>query len=134
MLQENSPLVFWDYCAERRAAITNMTTKKLFQLKEQTPHFTKFGEEGDISKICQFGWYEWVYFWETTEKAPFPAHVLGICLGPANNEGNKMTQWVLNQNGQIVPRRTMQRLTPEEWARKIEIKKRSEFNDSINAR
>ena len=23
MLQENSPLVFWDYCAERRAAITN---------------------------------------------------------------------------------------------------------------
>ena len=58
MLQENTPLVFWDYCAERRAAITNMTAKDLFQLQGQTPHFAKFGEEGDISNICQFGWYE----------------------------------------------------------------------------
>ena len=62
MLQENPPLVFWDYCAERRAAIANMTAKELFQLLGQTPHFATFGEEGDISNICQFGWYEWVYF------------------------------------------------------------------------
>ena len=27
MLQENTPLVFWDYCAERRAAINNMKAK-----------------------------------------------------------------------------------------------------------
>ena len=45
-----------------------------------------------------------------------------------------MTQWVLKQNGKIVPRRTMRRLTPEELARGIEIKKRSEFNDAIKAR
>ena len=51
MLQENFPLVFWDYCAERRAAITNMTDKDLFQLQGQTPHFATFGEEGDISNI-----------------------------------------------------------------------------------
>ena len=75
-----------------------------------------------------------MYFWETTATFPFPAHVLGQCLGPANNEGNEMTQWALNQNGQNFPRRKMRRLTPEEWARKIEIKKRSEFNDAIKAR
>ena len=125
MLQENPPLFIWDYCAERRAAITNMTVKYLFQLQVKTPHFATFGKEGDISSICQFGWYEWVYLWETTAKSPFPAHVLGRCLGPAKNEGNEMTQWVQKQNGQIVPRRTMQRLTPEEWARETEIKKRS---------
>ena len=106
-LQENPPLVFWDYCAERRAAITNMTAKNLFQLQGQTPHFATFGEEGDISNICQFGWYEWVYFWETTVKFPFTAHVLGRCLRPAKNEGNEMTQWVLKQNGKIFPQRTM---------------------------
>ena len=55
MLEENSPLVFWDYCAERRALITNMTAKDLFQLRGQTLHFATFGEEGDISNICQFG-------------------------------------------------------------------------------
>ena len=95
MLQENPPLVFCKYCAERRAAITNMTAKDLFQLQGQTPHFATFDEEGDISNICQFGWYEWVYFWETTVKFPFPVHVLGQCLGPAKNEGNAMTQWIL---------------------------------------
>ena len=33
MFQENPPLVFWDYCAESRADITNMTAKDLFQLQ-----------------------------------------------------------------------------------------------------
>ena len=62
MRDQNSPLVFWDYCAERRASITNMTAKNMFQLQGQTPHFATFGEQGDISNICQFGWYGWVYF------------------------------------------------------------------------
>ena len=57
-LESNSPLIFWDYCAERRAAITNMIAKDLFRLRGQTPHFATFGEEGDISNICQLGWYE----------------------------------------------------------------------------
>ena len=48
ILKENSPLVFWDYCAEGRSTITNMTAKDLFQLQVQTPHFATFGEEGDI--------------------------------------------------------------------------------------
>ena len=32
ILDEKSPLVFWDYCTERRALITNMTAKYMFQL------------------------------------------------------------------------------------------------------
>ena len=34
------------------------------------------------------------------------------CLGPTKNEGNQMCQWILQQNGQIVPRRTLRRLRP----------------------
>ena len=29
MMESNSPLIFWGYCAERRAAITNMTDKNI---------------------------------------------------------------------------------------------------------
>ena len=123
MLDTDSPLIFLDYCTERRALITNMTAKNLFQLQGQTPHFATFVEVGDISNICNFGWYEWVYFRETTAAFPYPAHVLGRCLGPAKNEGNEMTQWVLKQNGEIVPRRTMRSLTPEELSRDSEILK-----------
>ena len=32
ILYENSPLVFWDYCDQRRALITNMTAKDMLQL------------------------------------------------------------------------------------------------------
>ena len=134
MLEENSPLIFWDFCTERRALITNMTAKDLFQLQGQTPHFATFGEEGDISNICQFGWYEWVYARETEGKFPYPSHTLGRCLGPAKNEGNEMSQWVLKQSGEIVPRRTMRKLTPDELVRPSEVKKSSDFDAAIKAR
>ena len=77
MLDTNSPLIFWDYFAERRALRTNMTAKNPFQLQGETPHFATFGEQGDISNISQFGWYEWVYCRETEAPFPFPANILG---------------------------------------------------------
>ena len=39
-----------------------------------------------------------------------------------------MTQWVIKKNGQIVPHRTMRRLTPNELLRDLEVKKRAEFD------
>ena len=117
MLYENYPLFFWDYCDERRALITNTTEKYLFQLQGQKPHFATFGEEGDILNICKFGWYEWVYFRETTGKFPFPLYVPGRCIGPATNEVNEMAQCVLKQNGKFLPRRTMWKLTRDELVR-----------------
>ena len=72
-----------------------------------------------------------MYFRETTAAFPYPVHVLSRCLGPAKNKGNKMTQWVLKKNGEIVPRRTMHSLTPEELSRDSEILKRSNFTEAI---
>ena len=42
-----------------------------------------------------------------------------------------MSQWVLKQHGQIVPQRTMRKLTPDEFLRKSEIKKREVFDSAI---
>ena len=36
MRMSNSPLVLWDYCAERKARIHNLTARNLFQLEGQT--------------------------------------------------------------------------------------------------
>ena len=44
MRNENSHMVFWDYFSEKRAPITNMTAKDIFQLKVNTSHFATFGE------------------------------------------------------------------------------------------
>ena len=70
MREANSPMVFWDYCLERRAWIHNLMAKSNFKLHGSNANTVTTGEEGDISSLCQFVWYEWCYFHEHT--AAFP--------------------------------------------------------------
>ena len=58
MRRSNAPIVLWDYCLERRANIHNAIPRPLFQNNGATPHEATFGEQGDISNICNFGWYQ----------------------------------------------------------------------------
>jgi hypothetical protein len=60
MKASDCPLVFWDYCVERRARINNLTAKNNFQLHGSNAHTILTGTEGDISNICQYGWYDGV--------------------------------------------------------------------------
>ena len=57
MKSSDAPLALWDYCAERRARINNLTAKDLFQLDGKTPYEMTMGEEADISNVCQYDWY-----------------------------------------------------------------------------
>ena len=41
--ESHCPMVLWDYCAQRRALIHNLTLKNLFATKEQTPFEFLFG-------------------------------------------------------------------------------------------
>ena len=71
---------------ERRALISQATSKKLFQLQGSNPHTATFGTQADISNLCHFGWYEWVYYRDKLAKFPFQKECLGRCLRPAKNE------------------------------------------------
>ena len=79
MRESDSPLVLWCYAAERRSNIFNLTAKNLFQLQGQNPHLVTFGEMGDISNLCQFGWYKWVYVRQGKANFPYMKEVLGRC-------------------------------------------------------
>ena len=130
--RSNAPLSLWDYCVERRARIHNVTPKNLFQLNGSNPTSATFGTQPDISNICQFDWYEWCYYREVgSVQFPFQRRKLGRVLGPFKNEGNEMCQAVLNINGNVVPRRTVTRLTTEELHSPAEIAKRKAFDDAI---
>ena len=48
MKASNSPLVLWDYCAEQRSLIHNLTVKSSFQLDGSNPHTATSGEEGSM--------------------------------------------------------------------------------------
>ena len=133
--QSDSPLVLWDYCLERRERIHNVTPKNLFQLNGNTPTVATFGVEGDISNICQFGWYDWCYYRENSKVAfPYQKECLGRVLGPLKNEGNAMTQAILIENGSVVPRRTVRRLTEAERNSDSERNKRDAFDTKIKSK
>ena len=131
--ESHAPLVLWDYCMERRALIFQLTAKGLFQLQGSNPYTATFGEEADISNVCQFGWYEWVYYRDISQKYPYQQECLGRCLGPAKCEGNEMAQWVLTLKGTVVPRRSCRRLKSGELALSnvTEKRKRDQFDIAI---
>ena len=73
---------------ERRATIHNTIPRALFQNQGMIPFEVTFGEQGDISAICNFDWYEWIYYQDPNS---FPSQVEKLCcvLRPAKNEGMK---------------------------------------------
>ena len=62
MRESNLPLPFWHYCLERRVQIYNMAARDYPTICGMNPYTLVTGEEGDISNLCQFSWYEWEYF------------------------------------------------------------------------
>ena len=130
--RSDCPMVIWDYCAERRARIHNVTPRDLFQLNGTNPTTATFGTQPDISNICQYDWYDWCYYREESGiQFPFQKRKLGRVLGPIKNEGNEMAQGVMNIDGRVVPRRTTSRLTEEEMSSASEQKKRDIFDKAI---
>ena len=90
--------------------------------------------QGDISSLCQFGWYDWCYFRDHGASFPFGKEVLGRVLGPARGAGNEMCQWVLKVNGQVVSRRTLRPLKTDKIHSASEERKRQIFDKIIEKR
>ena len=130
MRQSNSPMVLWDFAIERRALIHNAVPRPLFQAQGKSPHECTFGVQGDISKLCTYGWYEWVYY---RDFGSFPENKekLGRVLGPCKNEGNEMAQSVVTSKGTVITRRTLRKLRTDEIHSETEKRKRSIFDDVI---
>ena len=106
-------MILWDYCAERKALINNLTATNLFQLEGSNANATILGDSGDISNLCQYEWFEWCKYRDSSD-FPRQEMKLGRVLGPAKNHSNQMSQWILKDTMQIVPRRTSRSLTDEE--------------------
>jgi hypothetical protein len=135
MKTSNCPIALWDYCTERRARIKNLTARSLFQLQHGTnDHTALTNEEGDISNLCQYDWYQWCYYRENTSKLHFNQEILGRVLGPAKGESNEIAQWTLKANGNVVLRRTVRPLNMAGLHSDTEIKKRAIFDALIEGR
>ena len=126
-------MCLWYYAIERRAMIHNLVPRPLFQNNELTPYPVTFGESGDISNLCTFGYYEWVY---NRDQGSFPQNKeqLGRVLGPICNEGNEIAQAVVIHKDTVVPRRTMRNITYPELHDETEKTKRHNIDVKIKAK
>ena len=104
MKKYNCTLTCWDNCVDQQARIKNLTTKSMLKLHSLNSHTATTGNYGDISNICKYEWYEWCFFCDTKNKSPFNKEVIGCVLGPTKGEGNKMAQWILKANVNVLPR------------------------------
>lgn len=140
LADENAPLVFWCFAMERRADINCALAKDTFGLHGQCAETMMTGKPTDISKLCQFKFYQWVKYRREGQQFPIAHERYGRCLGPAKGTGNEMSQWILTDKGQVLPFQTVRALTPAEINNPAQAEQRREldkfwrkkFGDSIN--
>ena len=66
------------------------------------------GETPDISEYLDFGFYDWVWFHDNAGLGP---RKLGKWLGVSHRVGSLMSYYILQQNGTVVSRTSVQRTT-----------------------
>ena len=112
--KRKAPSRLWDYCAKYKCEVNNCIAHNLHYLDNQVPQTKMTGQPTDISHLCEFKFYEWVYYLDHTSSFPNDRYVLGRYLGPSENYGNRMSQYILNSNGEIIPRQTVRKLSKAE--------------------
>ena len=90
------------------------------------------GQTADISFICEFSWYSWVYYNETNVQFPDVKVCLGRYLGPTEPEvGSVLTAKILKPNGKVIQRKRFRHLTRQEFDSDETRKERETFDASV---
>ena len=66
------PARLWDYFAELQANIRCHTARDIPTLNGQVPKTVNTGNTANISELVEFGWYQWIYYRDTTTSFPLP--------------------------------------------------------------
>ena len=91
-----------------------------FHLDNQNPYLVTTGDTYDISNLCYFKFYDWVYYLHQGELFLHSMCQLGCALGPSKYQGNEMAQYVLQSNGRVVLCCTLKHIPPEErWTKTL---------------
>ena len=134
MVRTNTPKVLWDDCIELEAMIQSHTANGKFALNGESPETAVTGSTVDISDFCEFEWYQWILFRNTTIAFPEDKLVLGRYLGPSFDIGPVMAAKCLQSNGITMHRTTLRALTDDEMSSPEMMERMKEFTIAIEAR
>jgi hypothetical protein len=93
------------------------------------------GDSPDISEWLDFDFYDLVWYWHAphlplTEDNPR----LGRWLGVAHRVGSDMCYWVINENGDVLARTTVQHVPEIDLRTELVRKKAEDFENSLKNR
>jgi hypothetical protein len=70
-VKSQSPCKLWDHAIELASIVRPHLALDMYKLNGQIPETIMLGQTADISFICSFAWYNWVYY--NKQNAAFPA-------------------------------------------------------------
>ena len=110
MVRKRVPRRLWDYGMRWVCETNGLTysTARELGLGGGIPLEQVTGETPDISEYLDFGFYDWVWFHENAGLGP---RKLGKWLGVSHRVGTLMSYYVLQENGTVVSRTSVQRIT-----------------------
>ena len=102
MIRTGSPKVLWDDCLELEAEDWSSTASNIFELEGEVSKMAMNRETTNTTQLCEFGWYDWVYFRDNAVTYPDDKWI-GRWLGPSIGVGTLRAK-LLKGNGQRVYR------------------------------
>jgi hypothetical protein len=131
MTKANSPAALWDHCLELERYIRSHTALDIYELNGQVPETILSGQTADISPFVQYGWYDWVKWYDSQSSFPEPKEHLGRWLGPSLDIGPAMTSKVMKENGQLLHLSLLHPLTDDELNDPEEQKLRDAYDKKL---
>jgi hypothetical protein len=99
MLKSGAPEILWDHCFQLMCEIRSHMSLDLMTLEGETPTTHLLGDTADISHLCQFSWYEYVWWIDATDR--LQNKKLGRYLGPSMSVRDVMCSKVLTDKATI---------------------------------
>lgn len=129
MRATNAPHVLWDHCIQLMAEIRSHTALDILQLQGDVPTAVLTGDTPDISHLCEFSWYDPVWYIDTND--PMQNKKLARYLGPSHDVGQAMASKIFLPNCQIIVRSSVIPLSVEDKNNPIVSKQLLEYDESI---
>lgn len=113
MIRTNSPRCLWDLCLVYHAYVRSHSCLSIRQLDGEVPQTLLTGDTADISHICEFGWYDWVWYISPQDENMERKH-LGRYLGPSFDVGDVLCARILPASARPISRTSVFPLSVEE--------------------
>jgi hypothetical protein len=102
MRATNAPYVLWDHCMELMSELRSHTVLSTQSLDGDTPITKLTGDTPDISHLCEFSWYDPVWYIDITD--PLQTKKIGQYLVPSHDIGQAMCAKLITQKGRTIAR------------------------------